>query len=131
MGYIDAQGEKLAAGLDDRTTYDIKETLNLTLPVTDPAWPKHPPILRNDCVDYYNRSRSESDSWSGGWACYRIVRGAGESTVGLSHDGTAIRYKTNSAQLYIRRYLPVLLPTLGSGIRGSFDRNLDCDRERS
>ena len=38
MGYIDSGGEKLAAGLDDPQTVDKKESLNLGLPVSLPAW---------------------------------------------------------------------------------------------
>lgn len=39
MGYIASGGENLAASLDEAQVTDIKESLNLTLPVSSPIWP--------------------------------------------------------------------------------------------
>ena len=52
MGYIGADGENLAASLDDEQVVDVKESLNLTLPVIDGMWPASSQ-LRGDCAAYF------------------------------------------------------------------------------
>ena len=52
MGYIGADGENLAASLDDEQVVDVKESLNLTLPVIDGLWPESMQ-LRADCAAYF------------------------------------------------------------------------------
>ncbi|MGB1253531.1 MAG: isopenicillin N synthase family dioxygenase [Candidatus Promineifilaceae bacterium] len=39
MGYLGPDGENLAASLDDAQVVDVKESLNLTLPIVDGMWP--------------------------------------------------------------------------------------------
>jgi isopenicillin N synthase-like dioxygenase len=51
MGYIGPDGEKLAASLDDAQLQDVKESLNLTLPVQQESWPDLLP-LRETAVSY-------------------------------------------------------------------------------
>ena len=53
MGYIGPDGENLAASLDDEAVQDLKESLNLILPVQDGIWPDQPAELRADCHKYY------------------------------------------------------------------------------
>lgn len=53
MGYIGPSGEQLAAGLDDAVTQDLKESLNLTLPVSNTVWPPRPPELVTAGAEYY------------------------------------------------------------------------------
>lgn len=54
MGYIGPQGENLAASLDDTAVVDVKESLNLTLPIADGVWPTSPDNLRAACKAYYD-----------------------------------------------------------------------------
>lgn len=53
MGYIGPDGENLAASLDDKQVTDVKESLNLNLPVSDQVWPAEPAALKQDCLTYY------------------------------------------------------------------------------
>ncbi len=53
MGYIGQAGENLGASLDDATSVDVKESLNLTLPITADIWPATPSQLQADCAAYY------------------------------------------------------------------------------
>ncbi|MCB8945677.1 MAG: isopenicillin N synthase family oxygenase [Ardenticatenaceae bacterium] len=52
MGYIGPEGEHLAASLDDKKMLDVKESLNLTLPISEAIWPDLPE-LQAACGDYY------------------------------------------------------------------------------
>ena len=52
MGYIGPEGERLAASLDDKRMLDVKESLNLILPISDTIWPNSPE-LRSAGGDYY------------------------------------------------------------------------------
>ena len=52
MGYIGPDGENLAASLDDEKVVDVKESLNLILPIADEIWPKDPEQLVADCKTY-------------------------------------------------------------------------------
>lgn len=54
MGYIGPQGENLAASLDDDAVVDVKESLNLTMPVSDGIWPASPDALRSAGKAYYD-----------------------------------------------------------------------------
>ena len=54
MGYIGPQGENLAASLDDDAVIDVKESLNLTLPISAGIWPTSPSAIRTDCKAYYD-----------------------------------------------------------------------------
>lgn len=53
LGYIRIGGEHLAASLDKAQITDVKESLNLMLPVSDAIWPQQPATLRRDCLRYY------------------------------------------------------------------------------
>ena len=53
MGYIGPDGENLAASLDDTAVQDLKESLNLILPVSDGIWPETPDLLRVYGRSYY------------------------------------------------------------------------------
>ncbi len=53
MGYIGRQGEQLAASLDDDEVMDVKESLNLTWPISEAIWPNYPDHLREMCGAYY------------------------------------------------------------------------------
>ncbi|MFK7804130.1 MAG: isopenicillin N synthase family dioxygenase [Anaerolineae bacterium] len=53
MGYIGPDGENLAASLDDDAVVDLKESLNLIMPVSDEIWPQNPELLRVYCRSYY------------------------------------------------------------------------------
>jgi isopenicillin N synthase-like dioxygenase len=53
MGYIGSDGENLAASLDDKQVQDVKESLNLTLPIDKAIWPSFPPQLRLLGQRYY------------------------------------------------------------------------------
>lgn len=53
MGYIGPDGENLAASLDDEAVQDLKESLNLIVPVSDGIWPQEPADLRTNCYTYY------------------------------------------------------------------------------
>ena len=53
LGYIRVGGENLAASLDMAQITDVKESLNLMLPVNDDIWPNQPDNLRRDCLRYY------------------------------------------------------------------------------
>ena len=52
MGYIGPDGENLAASLDDEQVVDVKESLNLTLPIDAAIWPAKPEQLATDCKRY-------------------------------------------------------------------------------
>jgi len=54
MGYIGPQGENLAASLDDKAVIDVKESLNLTLPISAGIWPTSPNAIRTACKAYYD-----------------------------------------------------------------------------
>ncbi|MEM7798904.1 MAG: 2-oxoglutarate and iron-dependent oxygenase domain-containing protein [Chloroflexota bacterium] len=54
MGYIGPDGERLAASLDDKAVTDLKESLNLSLPISEPAWPTEPEAVRVACSAYYH-----------------------------------------------------------------------------
>lgn len=53
LGYIRVGGENLAASLDKAQITDVKESLNLMLPISDAIWPTQPDNLRQDCLRYY------------------------------------------------------------------------------
>ena len=53
MGYIGPDGENLAASLDDVVVQDLKESLNLTVPINEEIWPSQPAEVRLDCHSYY------------------------------------------------------------------------------
>ena len=53
MGYIGRNQENLAASLDDDAVVDLKESLNLNLPISDAVWPQQPPALRSAGNRYY------------------------------------------------------------------------------
>ncbi len=54
MGYLGPDGENLAASLEDDAVVDVKETLNLNLPISDAVWPQQPPEVRTACMRYYD-----------------------------------------------------------------------------
>ena len=53
MGYIGPDGENLAASLDDDLIQDLKESLNLIVPISDAVWPTKPAEVRDACHTYY------------------------------------------------------------------------------
>ncbi|MEM8857980.1 MAG: 2-oxoglutarate and iron-dependent oxygenase domain-containing protein [Chloroflexota bacterium] len=53
FGYIGPDGENLAASLDDEVVQELKESLNLTLPIDEKVWPKKPAELQLSCHTYY------------------------------------------------------------------------------
>ncbi len=52
MGYIGQSGEQLAASSDDETVKDVKESLNLSLPIDDSSWPSEPPQFQQNTATY-------------------------------------------------------------------------------
>ncbi|MEM7332619.1 MAG: 2-oxoglutarate and iron-dependent oxygenase domain-containing protein [Chloroflexota bacterium] len=52
MGYIGPSGEQLAASSDDTTVQDVKESLNLTLPIDPNSWPAHPASFQQNTAVY-------------------------------------------------------------------------------
>jgi len=53
LGYMGEGTENVAATLKESTVQDMKESLNLNLPVRDEVWPKDLPILNQTCQKYY------------------------------------------------------------------------------
>ena len=52
MGYIGQSGEQLSASLDAKNVPDVKESLNLALPIETSSWPATPTQLQNITETY-------------------------------------------------------------------------------
>jgi len=54
FGYMPMEAENLSASLGAKAHSDLKETLNLKLPVEAVSWPSHPPELTPTCQQYFS-----------------------------------------------------------------------------
>ena len=53
FGYMPMEAENLSASLGAKAHSDLKETLNLKLPVESASWPQNPPELILTCEQYF------------------------------------------------------------------------------